>query len=338
MKAQFYTVKPWEKEYLETKIKELNLPLEAEYIETHLDKDHLPQNLNAEIVSVFVGSLVDQSVITALPNLKFLTTRSTGYDHIDIAAAKLKNIPVAYVPAYGENTVAEFAFGLILSLSRKIYLSVDQIRETGSFNLDNLQGFDLKNKTLGVIGTGRIGKHLIRMAKGFEMNIIAYDPFPDQEFGKSMNFEYQSFEEVLKQSDIVSIHVPYLKETHHLFNSQTIPLMKKGALLINTARGPIIETQALVKALKENHLGGAGLDVLEKEGVINNELEFLFSGNPEEHGLKTILANHVLIDMPNVLVTPHNAFNTKEALQRILDTTLESIQSFIADNPKNLVK
>ena len=337
MKTQFYSVKPWEKEYLQNKIQTLSLPIEAEFIVDQLDKGHLPPDTNAEIVSVFVGSQVDKSVFDAFPNLKLITTRSTGYDHVDVAAAKEKNIPVSYVPAYGENTVAEFAFGLILTLSRKIYLSVDQIRESGSFAQDNLQGFDLKGKTLGVVGTGRIGKHIIKMAKGFDMNVVAYDPFPDLEFQKTVGYEYLSLEDLLKTSDIVSIHVPYMKETHHLLNADTIKLMKKGAYLINTARGPVVETEALVKALKDGQLGGAGLDVLEEENLTSGEADFILGGHPEEHNLKTVLANHVLIDMPNVVVTPHNAFNTKEALQRILDTTLENIQSFLAGTPKNLV-
>ncbi len=338
MKTHFYTVKPWEKEYLESKIKELGLPLETEYFDNHLDKDHLPSDASAEIISVFVGSEVDKTVLDIFPNLKFLATRSTGYDHIDITETKKRGLPVAYVPAYGENTVAEFTFGLILALSRKIYQSCDQIRESGSFALEGLQGFDLKGKTLGVLGTGRIGKHVIRMAKGFEMNVIAYDPYPDEKYSQEAEFKYFPFEEILKQSDIITIHVPYLKETHHLINSETIKLIKKGAYLVNTSRGPIVETEALVKALKSGDLGGAGLDVLEEEGVINDELDFIVSGHPEEHNLKTVLANHVLIDMPNVIVTPHNAFNTKEALQRILDTTLENIKNFIADAPNNLVK
>lgn len=338
MKVFFFSIKPWEKEYLENKIKSQILPIEAEYFENSLDKDTLLEDRNTEIISVFVGSQVDQSVINSFPNLKLITTRSTGYDHVDTEYAKTKNIPTAYVPAYGENTVAEFAFALILALSRKIYLSVDQIRESGSFAQDNLQGFDLKGKTLGVVGTGRIGKHLIKMAKGFDMNIVAYDPFPDENYKIEMGYQYLSLEELLKTSDVVSIHVPYMKETHHLLNSQNIPLMKKGALLINTARGPIVETESLVTALKSGQLGGAGLDVLEEENITSGEADFIKGGHPEEHNLKTVLANHVLIDMPNVLVTPHNAFNTKEALQRILDTTLENIRGIIDGNPKNLVK
>ena len=338
MRIQFYNAKPWEKEYIEAKLKETGLNLETEYLNDHLDKDHLPPNREVEIISVFIGSVINKEVLDQLPSLKYIATRSTGYDHIDVNYAKTKNILVSNVPSYGENTVAEFAFGLILNLTRKIFQGCDQVKKTGSFSVESLQGFDLKGKTLGVVGTGRIGKHVIRMAKGFEMKVIAYDPFPNREFQKTFEYEYFPLEEVLKQSDIVTLHVPYMKETHHLINAQTIQLMKKGAYLINTARGPIVETEALVKALKNGYLGGAGLDVLEEEGIIGEEVELILNGHPEEHNLKTVLANHALFDMPNVLVTPHNAFNTREALEKILITTIENIKGFLANNQKNLVK
>lgn len=338
MKTLFFDVKPWEKEYLVKKIKKLRLKIKPEFTEDHLTEDNLPSKKNAEIISVFVGSKVNEVILNAFPKLKFIITRSTGFDHVDVKVANKKGIPVSYVPGYGENTVAEFAFGLILTLSRKLYLCNDQIRETGSFSQEKLQGFDLKGKTLGVIGTGRIGKNVIKIAKAFDMNIIAYDPYPDKMFQKENKFEYLPFEKVLKLSDIITLHVPYMKETHHLINDKTIKFMKKGSYLINTARGQVIKTKALVKALQSGHLGGAGLDVLEEENITCDELEFVLNGHPEEHNLQTVLANHILIDMPNVIITPHNAFNTKEALERILDTTLENIQSFLDDKPKNLVK
>ena len=261
-----------------------------------------------------------------------IATRSTGFDHIDLKAAKEKNIPIAYVPGYGDNTVAEFAFGLILNLSRKIYTGFDQIRETGSFSLEGLRGFDLNNKTIGIIGTGRIGRYMVKIAKGFGMKVIAFDVKPDENFAKEMSFQYLSLDDVLVQSDIISLHVPYMKETHHLINSQNISKIKKGALLINTSRGAVVETESLIRGLNEKILGGVGLDVLEEEGAIQDEKTLILYGRPEEHDLKTLIQNHVLIDMPNVIITPHNAFNTQEALQRILDTDLENIKSFIEKN------
>lgn len=324
-KIAFFEIEDWEISYLEKRLSGVNL----EFYKEKLNKDALPQNKDAEIISVFVGSKIDFGVISAFLNLKLITTRSTGFDHIDLAAAKAKNIKVGYVPGYGDNTVAEFAFGLILTLSRKIYKAYDRIRETSSFSLDGLRGFDLKGKTIGIVGTGRIGCEMIKIANGFGMNVLAYDAFPKEELCAQLGFKYVSFDELLAQSDIVSLHVPYAKETHHLINSQNIGKLKKSALLINTSRGPVVETEALVKALNEGILGGAGLDVLEEEGVIQDERQLVLYGHPEEHNLKTVLANHVLIDMPNVVITPHNAFNTKEALQRILDTDIENIKEFL---------
>ena len=310
---------------------------ELSFFEHALDKDNMPSESSFEAVSVFVGSMIDSEVMKKLPNLKMIATRSTGYDHIDLKTAAKRGVTVTNVPSYGENTVAEFAFALILSLSRKIFESYHRIREEGSFRLDGLMGFDLKGKTLGVVGTGRIGLHVIKMAKGFDMKIIANDAFPNENLAKELGFAYLPLEELLKTSDIISLHVPYSEKTHHLINKTNIGLIKKGAYLINTARGGIVETEALIGALKNGNLAGAGLDVLEEEGAIKDELNFLVKGRSEEHNLKTILGNHVLIDMPNVIVTPHNAFNTSEALQRILDTTLGNLNSFAEGRTVNAV-
>jgi D-lactate dehydrogenase len=337
MKIGFFGVKPWEKEYLEKKLEAVT-ELQAVFSENIISSEHLPEETNLEIICVFVDCPISRKLLEQMPQLKFVATRSTGFDHIDLVACKECGITVSSVPSYGENTVAEFAFGLILSLSRKIAASWDQVRETGSFNLENLQGFDLKGKTLGVIGTGKIGCHLIKMANGFDMNVIAYDPHPREELAKTLNFSYLSLEDVFKTSDIITLHVPYMPETHHLLNDKNIGLMKRGAYVVNTSRGGVIDTEALVRNLKSGQLGGAGLDVLEEEGVIKDELDFLSNGRPEDHNLKTIIANHVLIDFPNVIITPHNAFNSREALQRILDTTVENIKGFLENKPVNLVK
>lgn len=337
MKIGFFGTKDWEKEYIEAK-KDKFSGAEVFFTEEIISEEHPPKSDDFDIASVFVDSSVTKNVIEKLPNLKFIATRSTGFDHIDRKACAEKGIKVSYVPSYGENTVAEMAFGLLLSLSRKIYESYDRIRETGNWSFDGLQGFDLLGKTIGVLGTGRIGKHSINMAKGFGMKVVAYDAFPNQKMAEEMGFEYKTLEELLAISDVVTIHVPYLPETHHLMNEDRLMKMKKGAILINTSRGAVVETSALVKALKSGHLGGAGLDVLEEEGVVKDELDFLVSGKVEGHDWKTIVANHVLIDMPNVIITPHNAFNTKEAIQRILDTTVDNIEAYLKGELLNEVK
>jgi len=331
----FFETESWEEDYLRSKLG----VIAAQVFFTHekLNSDHSFENRSVEAISVFVGSQVDKTVLDQFPELKFLTTRSTGYDHIDLEECHRRNIIVATVPTYGENTVAEHAFGLLLSLSHKIYEGFNRIRETGTFSCEGLQGFDLKGKTLGVVGTGHIGRHVIRMAKGFEMEVIAYDPKPDQQYAAEAGFHYVSFSDLLSLSDVLTIHVPYIQATHHLINKGNIYTMKKGAVLINTSRGPIVETEALVEALTKGHLGGAGLDVLEEEGAARDERAFALYGHPSEAALKTALQNHVLFDLPNVIITPHNAFNTREALQRILDTTIENIKAFQSGMPKNTV-
>ncbi|MBI3638256.1 hydroxyacid dehydrogenase [Candidatus Wolfebacteria bacterium] len=332
MKIFFAEIENWEIDY----IKERLPNAELFFSEKKLDKDNLPEQKDFDAISAFVGSVVDEDVLKNFPNVKMITTRSTGFDHLNLKALKEKNIKVGYVPGYGDNTVAEMAFGLILCLSRKIYEAYDRIKETGSFSFEGLRGFDLNGKTIGIVGTGRIGKHMIKIAKGFGMNVVAFDLFPNKDLEKEMNFKYLPLDELLGTSDIISLHVPYIlpsagsgQATHHLINLNNVGKIKKGALLINTARGGIIETDALIKGLNEGILGGAGLDVLEEEGIIKDEREFLLHGHPEGHNLKTVLENHVLIDMPNVIITPHNAFNTKEALQRILDTDIENIKNFV---------
>lgn len=325
MKIAFFQIEDWEIDHIKREL----VGHELFFTSDKLTVDTLPEQRDFEVVSVFVGSHVDRDVLAALPNLKLVTTRSTGFDHIDLASAQSMNIATGYVPGYGDNTVAEFAFGLILALSRKIYESVDRLRETGVYSYVGLRGFDLQGKIMGVVGTGRIGQHVVRIAKGFGMHVVAYDAFPKPELASELGFEYVSLDDLLGRSDVISLHVPYLPSTHHLINKETIGKIKKGALLINTARGAVVETDALVKALADGILSGAGLDVLEEEGVLADEKTLLLYGHPEEHNLKTALTNHVLIDMPNVLVTPHNAFNTQEALQRILDTDICNIQEFI---------
>ena len=302
-----------------------------------LDENNIPEENDFEIISVFINSRITEKVLSHFPNLKFITTRSTGFDHIDLEACKKHNITVSYVPGYGDNTVAEFTFGLLLNLTRKIYQALDQIKESESFALSGLRGVDIKGKTIGVVGTGRIGREVIKIAKGFSMNVIAYDPYPNEAFQKEIGFEYVSFEDLLKNSNIVTLHCPYTPQTHHLINKGNIGMMKQGAYIINTARGGLIETEALIEVLNNGTISGAGIDAIEEEGAIKKELHFLEEPHEDKEKLKTILYDHMLMRMPNVLMTPHNAFNSQEALERILNTTLENIKAFKEGTPANLV-
>ncbi len=328
----FFETENWEKEYLIKNLKNLEL----KFFNGPLEKNHLTQVKECSIISPFIYSKFTKEILNFLPNLKLIATRSTGFDHIDISEAKKKNIKVCNVPYYGENTVAEHTFALILALSRKLCLSWERSKR-GDFSPEGLRGTDLKGKTLGIIGMGHIGQHVARIAKGFEMEVIAYDLKKNLKLARELNFSYVDFEKLLKTSDIISLHTPYNKETHHLFNKKNIHLIKKGAYLINTARGALIETEALIKALGENILAGAALDVLEEECFIKEERQLLSKEFPKECDLKTVLQNHLLLQQENVIITPHNAFNSKEALERILETTVLNIDSFLKNKPINLV-
>lgn len=334
-----FGLEAWEEQYYQAKKTWGALGVEPVFVPGILGPAHLPEGeaAEAEIISVFVDSQVDAAVLAAFPNLKHIATRSTGFDHIDLAACKERGVSVSSVPGYGEVTVAEYAFALLLAWSRRVYDGVDRIKEASDFSPEGLKGFDLFGKTFGIIGTGRIGKHAAQIAKGFGMNVIAYDVYPNAEAAAQLGFKYLDLEELLKTSDIVSIHVPYTPENHHLINAEKLKLMKPSAVLINTARGALIDTPALVEALKSKVISAACLDVLEEEGVLKDEFGYVKGAN-HEADMKAVLAGHILFDLPNVLVTPHNAFNTQEALERILDTTAENIKSFLAGTPINLVK
>ena len=320
----------WEKDYIGNKLAPNEIYFSKSFEET--PKDILD---SAEILSVFVSHQCKAEEMTKLPNLKLIAARSTGFDYVDIPLARSKNIEVVYVPSYGENTVAEFAFALLLSLSRKIADAHEQIKETGAFTQSNLRGFDLKDKTIGIIGTGRIGANMIRMAKGFGMNVVAFDPFPKQNLDHELGFKYIGFEELLNQSDVISLHAPLNEHTHHMINKNNISQMKKGVFFINTARGGLIETEALEQALEMGIIAGAGLDVLEEEKDMSDEVSLLNNPNSKIEELKNVLANHYLMRHPRVIVTPHIAFNTTEAIHRILDTTIKNILSFTNGEVKN---
>ena len=322
----FFETEPWEQEYLEQKLKNFKL----HFFPQAISKKDLTHIANISVLSPFVYDQVTAEVIKSLPKLKFITTRSTGFDHIDLKAAAAAGVQVTNVPFYGENTVAEHAFALILSLSRKIHNSYVRTSR-GDFRLEGLQGFDLKGKTMGIIGGGHIGQHVARMAHGFEMNVLVYDTFPNKQLAKDLHFQYVSLSDLLKRSDVITLHAPYNKKTHHLLNRQNLKLVKPGAILVNTARGGLIDTTALVEALRTGRLAGLGLDVLEVEKyVFKEERELVspkFSGkvSQDKEMLKTIIEQHVLINSDKVVLTQHNAFNSKEAMIRILDTNIDNI-------------
>ncbi len=332
MKIAFFEAEGWEEDSLKAAFPNDELFLSKD----KLCESKMPSQTDFDVISIFVGSQITDKVLAAFPNLKFLTTRSVGFDHVDAKAAAARNISVAYVPGYGDNTVAEFAFGLLLSLTRNLYHAIDNVKMEGSFSFDGLRGVDIKGKTMGIIGTGRIGKEAIKIAKGFGMEVVAYDPFPDAATASQLGFSYVTLDELLAKADAVSIHCPLTPQTTHLLNRANMMKMKRGTYLVNTARGGIVETDGLVAALEAGIIRGAALDVIEEERETKDELDFL----THEHHIedfRTVVENHMLMKMPNVLITPHNAFNSQEALERILATTIENLKAFIVGTPKNLV-
>ena len=298
-----------------------------------LDDELIPDNTT--VLSVFIHSDVTEEQLDRLPDLKLIATRSTGYDHIDLEACEKRGITVCNVPTYGENTVAEHTFALILALTRKIHRSYDRTIR-GDFSLEGLRGIDLQGKTLGVLGTGSIAQNVLRIAGGFGMTRIGYDVKPRPELAEKLGFEYVDFDELLKRSQILSIHVPLNDKTHHMIDAEAIGKLPKGAIVVNTARGGIVDPEALLAGLKKGHLGGAGLDVLEAEDAVAEEAEIL-SRDYDMSKLRSIVQNHALLRMPNVIITPHVAFNSEEAVRRIIATTVENIDRFMDDNPQNVI-
>lgn len=290
---------------------------------------------DVEVLMPFIHSAVGREEMEAMPSLRLIATRSTGYDHVDLEAAAEKNIAVANVPAYGENTVAEHTFALILALSRKVHHAWTRTQR-GEYTMEGLRGFDLYGKTLGVIGAGAIGLHVVRIAKGFGMEVLAFDVNRNQLLADVLDFTYTDLDELLQSSDIVTLHAPAIPATHHLINKDTLSKMKQGALLINTARGALVDTAALAEALDCGHLGGAGLDVFEGEEFMQHEDELLYQPGAEDK-LKLLVRAHTLQRRPDVVITPHIGFNSEEALRRILDTTAGNVRAFLDGEPHNLI-
>ena len=298
-----------------------------------LTAETLPDKRDFEVVSAFMDSPVNPELAKQFPSLGLVTTRSTGYDHIDVKGLANMGIKTGYVPGYGDNTVAEFAFALILNLTRRVYAAIDQIKERESFDKAGLRGIDLKGKIMGVVGTGRIGREFIRMAKGFGMDVIASDPRPSDAAAKELGFVYVSFEELLKRADAISFHCPYMPSTHHILNKENIALLKKGVYIVNTARGAVLETDALVAGLQSGVIAGLGLDVLEEENEVKDEVNLVRGGTLSREAMNVVLEDHILMKMPNVLITPHVAFDSWEAVHRILDITIRNIKAFTAVVP-----
>ncbi|HVS58158.1 MAG TPA: 2,3-bisphosphoglycerate-dependent phosphoglycerate mutase [Candidatus Saccharimonadales bacterium] len=306
-----------------------------EYVGEPISLDNLKPE--SEVISVFVSSAVTREMIEQLPKLKLISCRSTGFNNIDLAAAEEHGVTVTNVPSYGEHTVAEYTFGLILTLSRKLREAMNAT-ERADIDLTHLTGFDLKGKTLGLIGAGRIGQQTAKIAGGFGMKVLAFDPFPNDEKAKEFNFEYVDLDRLAAESDVISLHAPLTGDNHHIVNGAFFEKTKPPALLINTSRGELVDTGTLIEALRSGKLAGVALDVLEGEKLLDADEEMLLLGRPGASAqLEESLEVNVLKKMSNVVITPHNAFNTTEAIGRINQTAAQNIIDFWYGNAPNKV-
>lgn len=312
--VSFYDTKPYDHIYFD-KWKE-KYGIEIIYHEEKLTKRTAIFAQESDAVIAFVNDTLDKDTLEALyqQGIHMIAMRCAGYNNIDFKYAYEK-IHVARVPAYSPYAVAEHTIAMILVLNRKLHRAYNRTREY-NFSLNGLMGFDLHGKTIGVVGTGKIGRTFMEVIKGFGMEVLAYDPFPI----KDSDICYVSFEELCKRSDIISLHCPLTKESHYLINEKSLSNMKDGVFLINTSRGALIDSEALLEAIKSHKVGAAGLDVYEEE----TELFY-------EDYSNTIIQDDTLarlISMPNVLVTSHQAFLTEEALENIAKTTLENLSQY----------
>jgi D-lactate dehydrogenase len=317
--ATVFDTKPYDREALLQA--SANHSIEWHFLDFRLTQDTAYAAKNARAVCVFVNDQLDRPCLEALGTLgvELVTLRSTGFNNVDVGAAKELKLAVTRVPVYSPHAVAEHAVALLLTLNRKIHRAFNRVREL-NFSLNGLVGFDLHGKTAGLIGTGKIGRVAGQILRGFGMRVLAYDPFPNREWAKQNDVEYvEEISKLLQESDVVSLHTPLTPETKYTIRAETIALMKRGSILINVSRGGLVETKALINALKSGHLAGVGLDVYEEEeGIFFEDLSGEVLHDDE-------LAR--LLTFPNVLITSHQAFLTREALSEIAHTTVSNISA-----------
>ena len=320
MKVAFFDTKPYDVPGFDCYA--VDSGLEIKYFEPKLNIDTVSLAAGFDAVCVFVNDSVNAQVVEKLHELgvKTIALRCAGYNNVDLTACKEKGIRVFRVPAYSPYAVAEHAMALLLAVNRRIHKAHIRTREF-NFSLSGLTGFDLYGKTVGIIGTGKIGRIFADICKGFGMKILAYDKFPNPNSG----LDYVELEELFRNSDIISLHCPLTEETHHMINDEAVEIMKPGVVIVNTSRGGLVDTESLINGIKVGIVGAACLDVYEEEGDVFYED---LSGHVL-HDDKLVR----LISMPNVIVTSHQAFLTKEALDNIASTTVNNLTRFFAGNP-----
>lgn len=315
MKIAFFSSKPYDKTFFEAENK--NYGFELNFYETHLGPHIVNAIEDEQAVCVFVNDKVNRQVIEILAKkgVKIIALRCAGFNNVDLEVAKEFGIKVCRVPAYSPEAVAEHTMAMLLTLNRKTHKAYNRVREQ-NFALNGLLGFNLFQKTIGIVGTGKIGKAYINIAKGFGCKIIAYDLYPDQELMNN-GVEYVELDKLFKSSDIISLHCPLTPENHYMINQETIAMMKDGVTIINTSRGGLINTHEAIEALKNHKIGYLGIDVYEQE-------EKLFFKDLSAEIIQDDMIQR-LMSFPNVLVTAHQAFFTQEALEQISEITMRSI-------------
>jgi D-lactate dehydrogenase len=321
-KIVFYDSKSYTEEFF-NKANSI-LKFDLKFFKNHLREDTAVLAQDADAVCVFVNDILNDKVINSLhaSGVKLIALRCAGFNNVDLKAAYNK-IPVVRVPEYSPYAVAEHTMALILTLNRKIHRAYSRVRDL-NFTIQGLMGFDLHHKTVGVIGTGKIGKVFMNIAKGFGMRIIAFDPYPDNAYAKQAGIEYVPLNDLNSQSDIISLHCPLTPDNIHMINDEAIGGMKDGVMIINTGRGKLIDTKALIHGLKSKKIGSAGLDVYEEE------TDYFFEDFSSEIIADDVLAR--LLTFPNVLITSHQGFFTQEAFRNIAETTMQNIKSYFIDH------
>ena len=322
-KIAFFGAKPYDIASFDKVNEKYNYDIR--YYKGHLNPNNVVLTQDTDVVCIFVNDTADAAVIDAMVDngVKLLALRCAGFNNVDLKAAKGK-LPVVRVPAYSPYAVAEYSLALMLSLNRKIHRAYWRTRD-GNFSLNGLMGFDMHGKTIGIIGTGKIAKILIRLLKGFGMRILAYDLYPDMKFAGEEGISYVSLDELSRESDIISLHCPLTDQTKYMIDKDSIDKMKEGVMIINTGRGQLINTNDLIEGLKEKKIAAAGLDVYEEEG------EYFYEDKSDKIIDDDVLAR--LLSFNNVIVTSHQAFFTKEALHNIAETTLQNIEDFRCHRP-----
>ena len=325
MKIAFFDTKPYDKEIFE----QINhsFGYEIKYFKNHLSSESALMADGYEVVCVFVNDLISEDVISKIYDggTRLIALRCSGFNNVDLKAA-LQKIKIVRVPAYSPNAIAEHTVALMLTLNRKIHRAYFRTRDS-NFSLQGLMGFDMCGKTAGVIGSGKIGKVLMQILRGFGMRVLSYDPYPDVRFAGENKIEYVSLNELFATSDIISLNCPLTTETQYIINERSLSLMKAGVMLINTGRGKLIETRSLIEALKSGKISAAGLDVYEEES------EYFFEDLSDRVMTDDVLAR--LLTFNNVIITSHQGFFTREALSNIAQTTLENIKEFAEQKTLN---